>query len=385
MRSAVEALKPCFEDDYRLVVVLGAGAESSTLSAVSLEHPSRLKKKYRENELWLGDDDVYKNPRHGEGADEWVWDSFEAFRLWTARGEIPRIQFVLGQLALWGYVDSVISLNYTRYLDHFFEREEERLRVARNPVLDPDENSCWGYYSSKQTVPDPSDGGPPITYWKIHGDIGYASCRTCREQSPSHVFRLPPFPVSNRIQNILRFVQTSSIETQVHHPLVQLTPDGKPFKSQDLHPSGALQHHVDWDSYPDRRAFARECEGAEDTLRDALNRDSTLVWLVGFTGHWSENPYASEERNEELVPIIRDAISRGESHRLWMSLARPQYLAARDAKFADKPLVEALRKENRLEQVEDWDELAGDLYAAAPHTHAPLEAEYGEWTGRWIR
>lgn len=387
MYDAIEAFEKCLNREWRLVVVLGAGTEPENLKTdfPALRHPRELKQTYSQQALWK--EDLYAGQAKGpigRAAKAWTWDQYEYFRTWTARAEVPRIQFVLGHLTLWGYVDCLISLNYTRHLDHFFERESERLRLRRNPILEPHEDPCEGYYSPREPSHDPADDLPCLTYWKIHGDLGYASFANCRERSPSHVFRLPRFPISNRIGNILRFLDHTDIGEQFHHPLLRRNEHGRTDGIQGYHPTGDLQHHIDWHSQPDRAAFARECEGARDALQQALDDDETMVWLLGFTGHLDLDKKRPQHRNEELAPPIQEAIDRGERGRLWMSLIKTQYEAALKRGFLAKPLIEALDDDHRVEVVDDWDPLARKLYTAASPDHGDLETDYATWNQRWI-
>jgi len=368
-----------------ILVLLGAGVEYGDQVDANkwLRHPIELQKNYKQ-EL-----DAYplQNDRLAS-IEAWVWDMYEMARFYTSRINIPKFYYALGCLAFTGKLKYLISLNYTRYLDNFFDISRDKLRVRRNPLLSKGEHLYDGYYSYKK-YPRASklNDIPTLEYWKIHGDLGYASFVECHSKPgiPCR-FKLPPFPVSDRILNIKNFIIDSVHLNQFHDPIQAIGAKGIFQQSEVEHKATRIQHHIDWHDDPSRQAFQREIDGACERIVGQIDNNNCLIWIIGFTGQYNTGPSARKQRNEELVPAIIKKLRNNKflCKNMFITLHEKQYRATKKKNFEANPLIEILRKEGRLHIINGWDDLADDLYQMLGETES-LDSAYKTWVRTWVR
>ena len=295
------------------------------------------------------------------------WRHFEYARYYTSTSLPSFAHCCIYKLVEAGLCHDVITTNYDMFLDTLWQRSPQ-LRVQQNPILETDEYSWEGYFSSKRS------GIRYPRYWKIHGSLSHI-CFGGWNGGPQHIHRLPRFAVSANDDSLAKKYR---IRTQAPYMGFEMAcyPRTRCANHADL--TGRFRPYIDWTWKNDRIRFQREIEAAKAVFR--YPERIAAVLLIGFSGYYNnDNP--NDPWNEELVPEIRNLRMNGFQN-VYMAVHSAQVKRMNRHPYG---LMRELATEKQC-----WPyQIAGNFMADLlkdfscrfPYDYA--EAEYAKWKRCW--
>ena len=361
----------------KLLAITGAGLEEFGTfdNPRTLKHPAELRSN-APPELPVPFDDGNFH----------VWDIYEAARITSLVVPAPEPIYILGQLARAKIIRGIVNLNYTMYIEQAISYDGSAL-IVRNPILKKYQHDPEGYFSASQ----PSDPRA-ISLYTPHGSFGFATYlegwsdkpayHKPREWCDPHVFRRPPFPISNRACAPTAYLTKKVSLMQMHdHKLARK--DSVPIRADEAHLTTHLVHYIDWHdpSGSNRQAFRSEVNGSKDAIERAHKRKH-CVCLFGFTGTRIpfDNTSGKVEHNEELVPtLLRDLTNT------WAIVTADQHQQIIKNPSA-KPVLSRLEKASHVIVVNSEDELSSAMRIVAQSLGVSLTTnDYVNWKLQWFR
>jgi hypothetical protein len=323
-------------------------------------------------------------------AEDWVWEHYEAARLLGASLPPPAVLLVLGEIARRSYLPTVISLNYTAFIERALALPEG-LHLRRNPVLTGHQVDPYGYFTNPGFAPAPG-GQPVIDLFTIHGSLSFASFVDDHPEDQDgysvdpRIFPLPPYLVGRdniSARGLIRQYLEDKREQlnrnykefpfQPYAPVFQRTPSSSAVtrvdKARDLK---HLHHHIDWSFQGSRDRFQKEIDAAKSILE--RDKESTVL-LLGFSCRYNDpdNPMQRPDHNEELDKSLR-AIYEENPTRLWAIISAEQQERLRRApgttskqllyhmSLDHRAVVGVPNGDNDNEKLSAWKEIASALY-----------------------